>query len=569
MRRCLLVLLICTLAAFGAQASPVAPCDSDSLRQAALAAREGPAGRYGSGLQMLIVGPCGEGWAAQPLLSANPALLIRQKDDLYGFAERPERQIAFRRTSEGRIDAMQRVGSGAWSERRSDSEPEALEWLLAGQPSQAAAKFVAADLDEAAALATAVLSRLPSKRAAVLAFLEELAPRGQGSPSLLMALGAARASQGRVEPAHQAYWAAAKLDPGRPGLAAGLRLSGAGYATGEARWPLPFPLTALLAAPTDIEKAQVLADWKARKIEVTDVQELARQPAFMPGSSLALLSYRMAGQRQYGLVLLPDQAAPGCCAVLLDIKGTSPDYAPLDLSGLRPRSVRELGPAAARTLILFPGLRGERLVFGGKSYASEGDRRDGWDGAADDARGLLSAALSLYPAGDAKRVCAFGHSRGATVAMLAAIRDARLGCVAAEAGPVDWFALMGEEGWPLQSAVREGLHLGSQPGQLGGQFIERFLAPVLEGRWSLPEARHRMLASSPLYFAERLPPLLAVYGSDDASVPVANGEALRRALSRRAAEAAQVLIQPALGHDLDPVATPAAAGAFLRSRLGL
>lgn len=552
-----------------ASAQSSAPCDADSIRSHSLASREGLGGRYGSGLAALAVAPCGDGFAVQPVISGNPALLMRVGVDRFAFLERPERQIVFRRSRDGTVEAVARAGTEQWLERAKPGA-QVQDDLLLGRPDQAAARVGQPgepELAEALELASAIGVKLPSRRAAVARFFDALAPRAPDSVAFHLAHGDALAQVGHMGSARRAYAKAVAAGASTEQLLARLRMTGAAPAS-PGGWTLPFALSQLLAAPRQDEMAAVLADWQSRTQDVSEVQEVHRQQLQIGGQQreAIVLSYRFNGGRQYGVVVLPEAHGPRCCAVLVDIKGTTPDYAPLDLDRQLPRSFRELGTLQSRTLVALPALRGERLTLGGKTFTSDGDRRDGWDGATDDARALLTVVLARFPQADPRRVCAFGHSRGASLAMMAAIRDRRFGCVVAEAGPVDWFALMPEDGWPLPAVVTEGLFSQSPPGRLGGQFIERFLAPVIAGQWTLAEARHRLLASSPLYFADRLPSTLAVYGGDDASVAMENGVALRSKLA--GVPSSRVVIQPSLGHDLDPVDTPRLAGMFLRAHLG-
>ncbi len=557
----------------GSATTVSAPCDAASIRRAALASSGGLVGRYGAdaGARMLIVARCGDSYAVQPVVSGNPAFLAPAGVDTFAFQERPEREIAFRRTRSGGIDAITRVGTGEWLERVAAADTQLVEHILAGRTQRAvvATSRPGATASDVAAIASRILSTLPSMRANVLAFLSALAPRHSTGP-LAIAYGDALASVGRLNEAHAAYRRAATTDSLKGALASRLRMTSDTRAPIAEGWTVPFDLRRVFDAPTAREKGTVLADWKARLVQPTAIEEVYRMTSGNDSSVTVVLSFRLGALREYGAVILPAHAMSDCCAVVVDIKGTTPDYQPLEIGPQLTRSVRELGAARRDAIIALPGVRGERLVVGGREFVSEGDRRDGWDGAADDARALLSAVLAHYPQADARRVCAFGHSRGATVALLAAERDSRFGCVVAEAAPVDWFTQMTEDGWSLPAAIAEGLTSRSKPGAIGGQFIERFLAPAIDGVWSLEQVRHRMLASSPLYFADRLPPTLAIYGIDDASVSIGNGRALSAAFDRLPKRRGlHGRIQPAVGHDLDPVDTPVSAGHFLRDHLHL
>jgi hypothetical protein len=181
--------------------------------------------------------------------------------------------------------------------------------------------------------------------------------------------------------------------------------------------------------------------------------------------------------------------------------------------------------------------------------------------------GLAIRLLSTYPSRSATAASFLGglaerfptsaavqEARG--VAMLAAARDPRLDCVVAWASPSDWFRLAGTWGWTLEEQVSDGLRFEWRPGQGSGsaaQFIEWFLrGPIDRGRPSLAEVRARVAASSPLYFADTLPPSDLHYGVEDVNVPVANGLALRDRLRElgRSAPDYRVTLHEGAGHDM-------------------
>jgi dipeptidyl aminopeptidase/acylaminoacyl peptidase len=251
----------------------------------------------------------------------------------------------------------------------------------------------------------------------------------------------------------------------------------------------------------------------------------------------------------------------------MEAKGVSWNYFPLELEKLHaPRLMAEL---QNRFIYVVPSFRGEVLNFAGATYRSEGDRTNALDGAADDAIALLNVALRTTPEADASRICAFGHSRGGTVALLAGIRDPRVRCVADWAGPTDWFKLMGTEGWTEQELYAEGLRTRATPTETGGQSIERFLLKAIRGEETLREVRLRMLASSPLYFARRLPRVQLHYGVEDPSVPLRNGLALASEIKRQTGSASRLdaHFYTGEGHDTDRIAAPILTREFLAEAL--
>lgn len=91
---------------------------------------------------------------------------------------------------------------------------------------------------------------------------------------------------------------------------------------------------------------------------------------------------------------------------------------------------------------------------------------------------------------------------------------------------------------------------------------------AIEGKASLADVRHNMIASSPLYFADRLRARTQLhYGLEDPSVPSRNGRAFVAKLKRKAqtAKIFQAFFYPGEGHDTDRLAMPEAAKFILKS----
>ena len=155
--------------------------------------------------------------------------------------------------------------------------------------------------------------------------------------------------------------------------------------------------------------------------------------------------------------------------------------------------------------------------------------------------------------------------------MLTGIRDKRINCVVNWAGPTDWFYAMGTNGWTEQELWGEALRTRSNTQQTGGQNVERFLKRAIEGKADLNDVRHRMIASSPLYFAHRLPRSQHHYGIDDPFVPVRNGRELDAHFRGRKIPPThyKTFFYPGEGHDTDRIVTPIASRDFITGVLGV
>jgi dienelactone hydrolase len=262
---------------------------------------------------------------------------------------------------------------------------------------------------------------------------------------------------------------------------------------------------ALFALPTAAELAAVQADWAARDLAPRAYQ-LEQTVPLSGGAELRFISFLTGAYRTQAAVLVPGSAGPH--PVQLQFGGFTAEPQVVAL-----RSAGSNTAAPSPFLLAWVAFRGQGLqvTVDGRRYerpVSEGPLGEAFDGAADDAQALLNVVLATVPGADAGRIALRGGSRGGTVALLLAARDARVRRAIAVVGPTDMLAL-------------------TEANQNDPTYQLQFLAELQDGRLPLSEARHRLLASSPLFFAARLPWVQLHLGSRDQIVPPAQGERLR------------------------------------------
>ncbi|MEO8621704.1 MAG: prolyl oligopeptidase family serine peptidase [bacterium] len=508
-------------------------CTIHAVRTRALYAESGGAtGRYASGDNVAYLATCGDSLAFVAARATSIEYLLPLTADSFAVAGRPHRTVVLERDGAARVLAIRVTGFGLGPRMtRATGAPSALELLIAGRVADAASASAGFGEDSIRALAATLFDRFPTRRATAARFLtlRHLSSASLGD-RLFGALSARRVRD---------------------------------------TLPLSFTLPELFAPPTAAELRDA-ARATARRSRVTDqVQVLLQRQLTQAADTFTqrVIRYTTAVGSQIASVVEPLHAARGCCATLLSIKGTNPSFSPLDLS--RGTAILPLlGTAASAYVVIEPAIRGERIIVDGIGYASEGDRVDGWDGGADDALMALHAAAQLTSAVDQSRACTIGRSRGGAVALLAAARDRRIRCAVAISAPMDWFDAMWQYGAPRNALVARVIAAHAGPDRPGGQFVERIVQPVLEGRWHLSDARRAMIASSPKYVVDRLPEVLAFYGEEDTSVPRQNAEVLHAALKRRGLAAGHVWVSPFAGHDAEPLLIAREVPAFLHRKLG-
>ena len=480
-------------------------------------------------------------WIVRPLFWRATQELAPEGRDVFYSRERPERKAIFHRDANLNVVSlkMNGIGHDEPMPKLTHDKPVPAELLMSGKPRQAARAVLAREdaIDVAIAWGEFLSRALPSKFADAATFLAEIVKKHPDHAKLQATYGALLVAAGRRGEAKKAFERAGAAEP--------LRMLG------------PDDLGPLFAKPSREELDAVLAGWAKRDLAPNTIQIIHRE-AMRLGETEAevrIVSHKTQGSVHYGAVIVP-KGAKGA-AVIVDAKGVSPSYFALDLSRV-PASAELFGEDRKNYIYFLPSYRGEVMLLGKQSWTSQGDRTDAWDGAADDFIAFTAAALRVTPEADGSRVCAFGRSRGGTVAMLAGIRDKTFDCVVAWAGPTDHFFEMVQSGWTPRERAAEGLRVKADVFGMGGQFLEAFLAKPR----SVAEQRLHILASSPLWFADRLPATQAHYGEDDNIVSIGNGRALKTKNAK-----VEVVIHKEAGHDLDKARAFAETKKFLARTL--
>ena len=472
----------------------------------------------------------------------------------------PEIKFRFIRDAMGNIIELDVSGHreiGGKAIRLQAAKQTVVELLLSGEPERAFNMLQTAGELNSPSRALRLGRRLigiPSKALTAAKFLGLAARTFPLEGSALELLGSAWLQVGKRDSARDAFRKAIELGQADPVTRHSARLldSDSPSASATASANLSFSLDELFRLPTQSEIQETKNDWSQRRLDPVGMSKVNVHEILFHGVAfeVRILSHLVYGTRHYGAVLVPKGTKSDSYPVLVELRGVNWSYSPFPLEALHiPDILRE---DMKRVIIVVPSFRGETMTVGTNKYTSEGVPTNGWDGATDDAMAFLSVALSETPEADSQHVGVFGKSRGGTVALLMGARDKRIDCVVDWAGPADWFTTMGTGGWTLKEQVQIGLWEGWKPGQgegSAGQFIEWCIESTQR---SLEAARHRMIASSPLYFLENLPPTDLQYGDEDTSVPKQNALALEKVLASRMAGPSRFRVtrHPSAGHDM-------------------
>ena len=535
------------------------------------------AGRYGRGVTDILYFKIRGG-----KLTARPAFwhsiqVVEVKGDSFVVADRKDRGGSFIRNAGGEVTAVRIIGLAATPlryEKLRQTGTLPLELLFEGRGSEAYERLSKqSEYDDLLGTGKIFFEHFPSRVHTAVEYLEGLAKQFVKSSDAHTLLGRAYVEAQMRTKAELSFRVAYALNNrNQEAIDYLIRLKAlpAPAALERQKWKIPFSLNDLFKPPAATEIGKVRQLWSNRDLAPVEPKEVVKTRIRYGDVDVfvRIVSHRVHGFLHYGAVLSPVEAAKKSCPVIIEAKGVSWNYFPLDINeGLNLPGI--LGADLAHMVVVVPSFRGERMVLNGQEFLSEGDRTDNWDGSTDDALALLNVALQTTPEADSSRICAFGRSRGGSVAMLAAIRDSRIKGVVEWAGPTDWFERMSEEGWTQQELVEEGLRIHAKPNETAGQFIERFLLKAIDGTWDLETTRLKMIASSPLYFTASLPAMQIHHGVEDYNVPVSNAQALAVALKRRpgTGRPVEAYLYEGFGHDTDVQTASERSHKFLLEKL--
>ncbi len=266
----------------------------------------------------------------------------------------------------------------------------------------------------------------------------------------------------------------------------------------------------LFSDPTQSELDAVRSAWSSRDLSVKGYHVEQENKIANANVTLKIVSFTVDGHKEYGALVIP--AGSTSLPVRIFVGGFGIDN---DVNSINLVLDNVNGDPF---VFAFPALRGQSLsiTINNIEYTSpvsEGEHCDAFDGAADDIIAFLNVIEHTEVTADVHRTTVRGGSRGATVALLAAERDKRIRGALGIAGPVNLLELTSS-------------HENDKTYQC------QFLNDLVENHHSLESARLKMIASSPVYFAELLPKAQLHLGANDAVVPVSQGEELKTAMTK-------------------------------------
>jgi predicted esterase len=542
------------------------------------------AGFYASSpLDVLEVEPGAQMISAVPPFWGSKPYFERVSNDTFAMTlpdPRPERRITFQRDEAGAASSVvltniEQRYDGQVFRRLTPHAPIPALLFLNRQPAEAARAALADVTLTPDALANFALRHFlnhPTRHADTVAFLAITSAAHPQHAGLRALYGYTLVSQQRRDEARAVLSEALALDPAEPvALEGARRLDFTEPGPGEGyRAVLPFRLTDAYASPSNAEVAAVRTAWGNLDLAPRNAAIVHRYVLALAHATfdVAIVRHRVGDAAHIGAVLTP-QGAASVLPLIIDVGGVDLSYTPRDIS-TGTTTLRALGPTQERFVTIIPAMRGNTLIADGRRFSAEGDPSDAWAGAATDTLAFLNVALEISPRADPNRIAVIGYSRGGTVALLAGERDPRISLVLNVAGPVDHFRAQSlSDGWSWAEILADTMRDGepADVSEEGGQMFDHFFDRVGADGETLAQVRMRMLASSPLDFAESLPETHSYYGAEDRYVPIANAIALQQRLGapRRPDADSTIQIFNGRGHDTDPLMVQRATAAHLNA----
>jgi hypothetical protein len=265
------------------------------------------------------------------------------------------------------------------------------------------------------------------------------------------------------------------------------------------------PIKELLIEPTLDELSEIIVEWQHKDFTPSDVLEVYKEE-MLNGDSIKVISHLVNGLLHYGAIRIPKGLDIQTAPILLELEGGGTG---LDVSKTSTLTSGKCKQERNNYISILPSYRGNLIRGKNFCFRSQGYAGDAWLGAAEDAISFLEAVKSLYRKSDSVKVLAQGISRGATVALI----------IGSLTDKIDFIIVNSTHTKFLDRHV-----IANE--RVGGSFSRAFYTPKASGN----QIRKRIIASSPYYFAEYLPPFELHQGTEDKLTTVWHARALEKRL---------------------------------------
>lgn len=284
----------------------------------------------------------------------------------------------------------------------------------------------------------------------------------------------------------------------------------------------------LLHETTQHEIDQISKEWQNRKFPVIEPQ-VVYEAIQNNGDTIKVITHSVEGNIHYGAIRIPVGIDVATAPILLELEGGGTG---IDASNMKSITRNKCEASRKQFISVLPSYRGNILRGNEFCFRSKGNFRDAWHGAAIDAITLLEVVKALYNKTDAAPVLISGLSRGATVALIIGSLTDKADYIIANSTHTKFVDR----------------HVFSNE-QVGGSLSRAFILPGL----STVDIRKNLIASSPYFFANQLPPFQLHQGGDDHLTTRWHASKMQQKLDSlgKSKEVYQVFIHEGKGHGYD------------------
>ncbi len=288
-------------------------------------------------------------------------------------------------------------------------------------------------------------------------------------------------------------------------------------------------LDALLRAPAPSELDAVSLAWRRKDFSPKNVR--LEKEVLAGDGTLQVISHDVNDQKHYGFVYLPAGLDVNTTPILLLLPGKSAHYDVFTADFLQREMKSILGcdDLYRQYIVAMPSFRGNAVRGKDFCFQSSGYSMDAWLGAAEDALFFLEGVKAVCRRKDDVKVLALGASRGATVGLM-------LGALSEK---VDYIVSISTHTNFLSKAA-----YGEYP--LHDSYPAAFFTPAAP----VEVIRKRLIASSPYFFLEQMPPFEIHQGTQDPLTTVLHARLLQNRMdtTRERASNRKIYFYEGKGH---------------------
>jgi hypothetical protein len=265
-------------------------------------------------------------------------------------------------------------------------------------------------------------------------------------------------------------------------------------------------LDQLLRTPDRSELAAVALEWSQKDFSPKNVR--LEKEVLAGDGTLQVISHDVNDQKHYGFVYLQAGLDINTAPILLLLPGKSAHYDVFkaDFVQREMKAILGCNELYRQYIVAMPSFRGNAVRGKDYCFQSSGYSMDTWLGAAEDALFFLKGVKAVCRRKDDVKVLALGASRGATVGLMLGALSKEVDYIVSISAHTNFLSKAAYQEYPLHDSYPAAFFTPAAP------------AAVI---------RKRLIASSPYFFLERMPPFEIHQGTQDPLTTVLHAKLLQ------------------------------------------